>query len=145
MTFWMGVVAAVCVVQAVCLFLAMRDLGRIARAVDETSARLRRDVLPVLQDLDRASRNLAETSARVAGQARRVDGLLGRAAEAWGAVRVVLDDVAEPAVTSLVGVSAVVRLLGRAFGFWRRSRSRAASRPTAGAERAPQRRAGAVR
>jgi ABC-type transporter Mla subunit MlaD len=145
MTFWMGVVAAVCVVQAVCLFLAMRDLGRIARAVDQTTLRLREEVLPVLRDLDRASRNLAETSGRVAGQARRVDGLLGRAAEAWGAVRVVLDDVAEPAVTSLVGVSAVVRLLSRVVGIWRRSRSRTTGPRVAAAGPATGRRARAGR
>lgn len=77
---FLGIIAALAVMQTVVLFSLYRESRQAARRLDRLAERLGRDIEPGLTELSRAARNLAELSERAVVQARRVDRLLSEGA-----------------------------------------------------------------
>lgn len=118
----LGVMALASLTQAVFLIVLALEGRRIARRVDAFESRVGGELKPLLSDLTRATENLAAASAVTAGQARRIDALMGDAAARMGDAQGLLRDVIVPAAAKLVTLTAAVRAVRKGLSLYRRFR-----------------------
>ena len=132
---FLGLIALASLVQAGFLIgLALGGL-RLAKRVDELSARLDRDIKPALESLTRVSRGAAEIADLATLQARRVDQLLADTIDKIEETTGVIQQLVVRPLKPLGGILALLR--GRAARDGGLPPARRPGRPRAAARPAP--------
>jgi hypothetical protein len=117
--FFLGLIAFASVVQAGFLIGLALAGWRLAKRVDELSARLDREIKPALENLTRVSRAAAEVADLATLQARRIDLLLADTIEKIEETTGVIQQLVVRPLKPVGGILAFLRGLQRGMEVYR--------------------------